>query len=192
MREFFRFPKKDDFKPEIKESLDRKNRQPLGNLPEDEDDLRVNQNDPRHRYKTSDDLVDDSYLTFGEEVEESAEEPNEEIEDEKLVGEEVDLEEIYNESKLKTEASEYSDFSESANLDKPEEVEVELDEVENKKKDLENIAVKPLKDERRGMGGKTDYYDIKKVKNYNLKTEPENKTQRRLRGEIKNFIDKNI
>jgi len=153
--------------------------------------LRVNQNDPRHRFKTADDLVDDSYLTFGEEAEDDDEELNKEDEEE-AIKEEPSLEEILNESKFKTEAIEYSDFNDSENLEKSEEVEVDLEEVEGKKEVIDNGMIKTLKEERRGMGGKDDFHDLKKVKNYNLKTEPENKTQRRLRGEIKNYMEKNI
>ncbi len=67
MREFF---KNDEDLKELKinESLDRNNRQPLGETRPDEDDEQVNANSPRHKYKTEKDVADNSYLEFGEQI----------------------------------------------------------------------------------------------------------------------------
>lgn len=199
MKEFFRFPKKDDFQPQIKESLDRKNRQPLGNLLEDEDEERVNRNDPRRRFKTVDDLVDDSYLTFGEEIEVDYEEL-EELEEDEEVDDEVDdeersLAELLDEYKMKNNFNRPVHLNKKIEIDDFDEVdfdEVGLDDVDYQKEMIENNEKRFLEKERRGMGRRNDSYPSKKIRNYNLKTEPESKTQRRLRGEIKNFMDKNI
>lgn len=67
MREIF---KKDEDTKELKinESLDRENRQPLGETAPDEDEEQVNTNSPRHKYKTDKDVSDNSYLEFGEQI----------------------------------------------------------------------------------------------------------------------------
>lgn len=84
MREFF---KNDSDKKELKinESLDRANRQPLGETSVDEDDEQVNVNSPTHKYKTDKDVADNSYLEFGEQIN---------LADEEDINEDEDLNEL--------------------------------------------------------------------------------------------------
>lgn len=79
--DFPRLPK--DLEPEIKEGRDRKYSPAQEKMEKTEDEQQVDINNPRHRFKTEDDLIDESYISYGEKMEESEEIPedNEEAEE---------------------------------------------------------------------------------------------------------------
>lgn len=80
--DFPRIPK--DLQPEIKEGRDRKYSPAKEKIEENEDEEQININHPRHRFKTEDDIIDNSYLSYGEETTDSTETPenNKKAEDE--------------------------------------------------------------------------------------------------------------
>lgn len=191
------FKTPDNFpKPIINEFKDRRNRKAEGTLPIDDDEAIVYKNDPRNKYVKPEDVADDSYLNYGEEVDdkELGDEENymlteEEIEKEAR-GKEADMRtkqlgQNKNYSKDHTsiigEVAHSDDSKLSEDLSKNGEDEI-LDE--------KNLGIKSIYREMRAASARLDRGGfIKPDKNRdNLKTELPSKRKRRNRGLLRNFF----
>ncbi|MCF7820630.1 MAG: hypothetical protein K9M44_04140 [Candidatus Pacebacteria bacterium] len=168
-------PKFTDEKATIKESVDRKNRQPKGELPVDEDEELVNKNDPRKKFISPEDVADDydftDHIKLGDDNEEGEEDLADELE--------LKADELIKPSEIVEEQllEEMIEDRDKDILDSPgsEKIGLESDRdygIDSKKYIRQNI--------QHGRG----YYGD------NLKTMPDSKIARDKRGVTREFLGK--
>jgi len=210
--DFPRFPK--DLKPEIKEGRDRQYSSAQEKIEETEDEQQIDINNPRHRFKTENDIIDESYLNYGEETVETPD-------DDEMVEENImpaspssitdyDVKEINPENEGLIGAASISGKektilinrepgetkSESTIIDVKEEKNLIRQALSEKYKNSEDEMIKSSKIRAAsykdyGFGSKIEMRRNGYGESHqgdNLKTMPERKKQRGFRGLLRNLI----